>query len=70
MRNKDINLNSSVYFFTKAPPCVDYITYGDFLMIEILLDSPYNENEVEDLTSDQVKAVFTGETTEWEDLAE
>lgn len=29
-----------------------------------------NENEVEDLTSDQVKAVFTGETTEWEDLAE
>lgn len=29
-----------------------------------------NENEVEDLTSDQVKAIFTGETTEWEDLAE
>ena len=28
------------------------------------------ENEVEDLTSDQVKAIFTGETTEWEDLAE
>lgn len=27
-------------------------------------------NEVEDLTSDQVKAIFTGETTEWEDLAE
>ena len=26
-----------------------------------------NENEVEDLTSDQVKAIFTGETTEWED---
>lgn len=46
--SKGINLNSSVYFFTKAPPCVDYITYGDFLMIEILLDSPYNENEVED----------------------
>ena len=29
-----------------------------------------NENEVEDLTSDQVKAIFTGETTESEDLAE
>ena len=29
-----------------------------------------NENEVEDLTSDQVKSIFTGETTEWEDLAE
>ena len=29
-----------------------------------------NENEVEDLTSNQVKAIFTGETTEWEDLAE
>lgn len=28
-----------------------------------------NTNEIEDLTSDQVKAVFTGETTEWEDLA-
>ena len=28
-----------------------------------------NENEVEDLTSDQVKAIFTGETTDWEDLA-
>lgn len=27
-------------------------------------------NETEDLTSDQVKAIFTGETTEWEDLAE
>ena len=26
-------------------------------------------NETEDLTSDQVKAIFTGETTEWEDLA-
>lgn len=29
-----------------------------------------NSNEIEDLTSDQVKAVFTGETTEWEDLAQ
>ena len=29
-----------------------------------------NENEIEDLTSDQVKSIFTGETTEWEDLAE
>lgn len=28
-----------------------------------------NENDVEELTSDQVKAIFTGETTEWEDLA-
>lgn len=26
-------------------------------------------NEIEDLTSDQVKVIFTGETTEWEDLA-
>lgn len=26
-------------------------------------------NKIEDLTGDQVKAVFTGETTEWEDLA-
>ena len=23
-------------------------------------------NETEDLTSDQIKAIFTGETTEWE----
>lgn len=29
-----------------------------------------NSNELEDLTSEQVKAVFTGETTAWEDLAE
>ena len=27
-------------------------------------------NEIEDLTTDQVKSIFTGETTEWEDLAE
>lgn len=27
-------------------------------------------NEIEDLTSEQVKAIFTGETTAWEDLAE
>ncbi|MDD7219506.1 MAG: substrate-binding domain-containing protein [Clostridia bacterium] len=26
-------------------------------------------NEVEELTSDQIKSVYTGETTEWEDLA-
>lgn len=28
------------------------------------------ENDVEELTSEQVKAIFTGETTDWEDLAE
>lgn len=28
-----------------------------------------NENDTDELTSEQVKAVFTGETTEWEDLA-
>lgn len=28
-----------------------------------------NDNDIDDLTSDQVKAIFTGETTEWEDLA-
>ena len=28
-----------------------------------------NENDTEDLTSDQVKSIFTGETTEWDDLA-
>ena len=27
-------------------------------------------NEIEDMTSEQVKAVFTGETTEWEELAQ
>lgn len=27
-------------------------------------------NEIEDLTSDQVKSIFTGETTEWQGLAE
>lgn len=27
-----------------------------------------NTNELEDLTSEQVKAIFTGETTQWEDL--
>ena len=26
-------------------------------------------NEIDDLTSDQVKSIFTGETTDWEDLA-
>ncbi|MDO4273581.1 MAG: substrate-binding domain-containing protein [Eubacteriales bacterium] len=28
-----------------------------------------NANDLEELSSEQVKAVFTGETTEWEDLA-
>ena len=28
-----------------------------------------NDNDIDDLTSDQVKAIFTGETTDWEDLA-
>ena len=28
-----------------------------------------NENDTEDLTSDQVKSIFTGEITEWDDLA-
>lgn len=28
-----------------------------------------NSNELEEMTSEQVKAVFTGETTDWEDLA-
>ena len=28
-----------------------------------------NDNDVDELTSDQVKAIFTGETTDWEDLA-
>ena len=27
-------------------------------------------NEIEDMTSEQVKAIFTGEVTEWEELAE
>ena len=26
-------------------------------------------NTVEDLTSDQIKSIFTGETTDWADLA-
>lgn len=29
-----------------------------------------NSNEIEDMTSEQVKSIFTGETTEWEALAE
>ena len=29
-----------------------------------------NTNEIDDLTSEQVKSIFTGETTEWEALAE
>ena len=28
-----------------------------------------NDNDIDELTSDQVKAIFTGETTDWEDLA-
>ena len=28
-----------------------------------------NDNDVDELTSDQVKSIFTGETTDWEDLA-
>lgn len=47
-RMRPINLNPSVSFFTKVSPYVDYITYGDFLMIEIQIDSLYNENKVED----------------------
>ena len=27
-----------------------------------------NDNDIDELTSDQVKAIFTGETTDWEDL--
>lgn len=29
-----------------------------------------NSNEIEDMTSEQVKSIFTGETTEWEALAD
>lgn len=29
-----------------------------------------NSNEIEDMTSEQVKSIFTGETTDWEALAE
>lgn len=29
-----------------------------------------NENDTEELSSEQVKSIFTGETTEWEELAE
>lgn len=28
-----------------------------------------NENDTDELTSEQIKAIFTGETTEWEELA-
>ena len=28
-----------------------------------------NDNDIDNLTSDQVKSIFTGETTDWEDLA-
>ena len=28
-----------------------------------------NDNDIDELTSDQVKSIFTGETTDWEDLA-
>ena len=28
-----------------------------------------NDNDVDELTSDQVKSIFTGETTDWDDLA-
>lgn len=41
-----INLTPTVYFFTKVSPYVVYTSYGDFLMIEILTDSPYNRDEV------------------------
>ena len=27
-----------------------------------------NDNSVEDLTSDQIRAIFTGETTSWDDV--
>ena len=27
------------------------------------------DNDIDELTSDQVKSVYTGETTTWEDLA-
>ena len=45
-QDQGINLNPSVYFFTKVSPYVVYTSYGDFLMIEILTDSPYNRDEV------------------------
>ena len=57
----------------------DHITSKRFVIILLLVTATTiaqdgiavivnNENPVENLTSDQVKSIFTGETTVWEDV--
>lgn len=43
---------------------------GQVIAIDGIAVIVNNTNELEDMTSEQVKAIFTGETTEWEELAE
>lgn len=43
---------------------------GQVIAIDGIAVIVNNTNELEDMTSEQVKAIFTGETTEWAELAE
>lgn len=43
---------------------------GQVIAIDGIAVIVNNSNEIDDMTSEQVKAIFTGETTEWEALAE
>ena len=43
---------------------------GQVIAIDGIAVIVNNSNEMDDMTSEQVKAIFTGETTEWEALAE
>lgn len=43
---------------------------GQVIAIDGIAVIVNNANELDDMTSEQVKAIFTGETTAWEDLAE
>lgn len=43
---------------------------GQVIAIDGIAVIVNNENDVDDMTSEQVKAIFTGETTQWEELAE
>ena len=43
---------------------------GQVIAIDGIAVIVNNSNEMDEMTSEQVKAIFTGETTEWEALAE
>ena len=61
------------YLLTLINQQIDEETKENLTATEIARDGiavvVNNDNDVDELTSDQVKSIFTGETTDWEDLA-